>query len=197
LSSSSCRQSPPPHPSRERRLPPSRVVLRLAVGDETSCSPCRDPEIPRDRTRCPTSLHRKPPPPQSTPPTADSVESTMPRSSETFMRSAQTGAIARAARRTAWWNLMLSSIIGLPDGGSPGTELIITNGTELGILIQRSFVLAKHIRIPTKKMKCAKSAQKYSCANFALSPRLRQHGDSQTVDFLPAKTPPRHFQVVL
>jgi hypothetical protein len=31
------------------------------------------------------------------------------------------------------------------DGGSPGTELIITNGTELGILIQRSFVLAKQI----------------------------------------------------
>jgi hypothetical protein len=112
-SSSSCRRFPPPHRSRERRLPPSRVVLRLAVGDETSCSPRRDPEIPRDRTRCPTSLHRKPPPlpppPQSTPPTADSVESTMPRSSETFMRSAQTGAIARAARRTAWWNLMLSS----------------------------------------------------------------------------------------
>ena len=109
--------SPPPHCSRERRLPPSRVVLRLAVGDETSCSPRRDPEIPRDRTRCPTSLHRKPPPlpppPQSTPPTADSVESTMPRSSETFMRSAQTGAIARAARRTAWWNLMWIVIIGL------------------------------------------------------------------------------------
>jgi hypothetical protein len=89
----------------------------LAVGDETSCSPRRDPEIPRDRTRCPTSLHRKPPPlpppPQSTPPTADSVESTMPRSSETFMCSAQTGAIARAARRTAWWNLMWIVIIGL------------------------------------------------------------------------------------
>jgi hypothetical protein len=121
----------------------------LAVGDETSCSPRRDPEIPRDRTRCPTSLHRKPPPPppppQSTPPTADSMESTMPRSSETFMRSAQTGAIARAARRTAWWNLMLSSNYWSADGGSPGTELIITNGTELGILIQRSFVLAKQI----------------------------------------------------
>jgi hypothetical protein len=90
----------------------------LAVGDETSCSPRRDPEIPRDRTRCPTSLHRKPPPlpppPQSTPPTADSVESTMPRSSgEAFKRSAQTGAIARAARRTAWWNLMWIVIIGL------------------------------------------------------------------------------------
>jgi hypothetical protein len=57
--------------------------------------------------------------------TADSVESMMPRSSETFMRPAQTVAIARAARRTAWWNLMLSRvIIGLPDGGSPGTELI-------------------------------------------------------------------------
>ena len=114
-SSSSCRRFPPPHRSRERRLPPSRVVLRLAVVDETSCSPRRDPEIPRDRTRCPTSLHRKPPPPpQSTPPTADSVESTMPRSSgEAFKRSAQTGAIARAARRTAWWNLMWIVIIGL------------------------------------------------------------------------------------
>jgi hypothetical protein len=119
----------------------------LAVGDETSCSPRRDPEIPRDRTRCPTSLHRKPPPlplpPQSTPPTADSVESTMPRSSETFMRSAQTGAIARAARRTAWWNLMWIVIIDL-GWGQPRTELF-TNGTELGILIQRSFVLAKQI----------------------------------------------------
>jgi hypothetical protein len=29
------------------------------------------------------------------------------------------------------------------------------------------------------------------------APRLRRHGDSQTVVFLPAKTPPRHFQVVL
>jgi hypothetical protein len=29
------------------------------------------------------------------------------------------------------------------------------------------------------------------------SPRLRRHGDSQTIVFLPAKTPPRHFQVVL
>ena len=38
--------------------PPGIVVLGLAVGDETSCSPRRDPEIPRDRTRCPTSLHR-------------------------------------------------------------------------------------------------------------------------------------------
>jgi hypothetical protein len=72
----------------------------------------------------------------------------MPRSSETFMRSAQTGVITRAVRRKAWWNLMLSNIIviiGLLDGGSTGTELIITNGTELGILIQPSFVSAKQI----------------------------------------------------
>jgi hypothetical protein len=43
---------------------------------------------------------------------------------------------------------MLSNIIviiGLLDGGSTGTELIITNGTELGILIQPSFVSAKQI----------------------------------------------------
>jgi hypothetical protein len=73
--------------------PPGIIVLGLAIGEVTSCSPHRDPEIPRDRTRCPTSLHRKlpppplerkPPQPQTTPPTADGVESTMPCSPETL-----------------------------------------------------------------------------------------------------------------
>jgi hypothetical protein len=56
----------------------------------------------------PSPLERKPPPPKSTLST-ESKESTTRRSSETLMRLAQTGAIAKAARRTAYRNLMASS----------------------------------------------------------------------------------------
>ncbi len=55
----------------------------------------------------PAPLECKPPPLQPTPST-DSVESTMRRSLETFIRLAQTGAIARAERRTTVWNLTVS-----------------------------------------------------------------------------------------
>jgi hypothetical protein len=104
------RRSPPRGSSSSDWPLAKRRLARLAAIPR---SPAIGPVVQRrctaSRRRRHPPLERKPLPPQSTPPTADSVESTMPRSSETFMRSAQTGAIARAARRTAWWNLMLSS----------------------------------------------------------------------------------------
>jgi hypothetical protein len=66
---------PPPHrsesidcPHRATISPPGIIVLELAIGEVTSCSPRRDPKIPRDQTRYPMTLHRKPPPPPPPPP---------------------------------------------------------------------------------------------------------------------------------
>jgi len=47
-------------PRRATISPQWIVVLGLAVGNEASCSPHRDPEITRDRTRRPTSSRRNP-----------------------------------------------------------------------------------------------------------------------------------------
>jgi len=47
-------------PRRATISPQGIVVLGLAVGNEASCSPRRDPEITRDRTRRPTSSRRNP-----------------------------------------------------------------------------------------------------------------------------------------
>ena len=104
-------------PHRTTISPLGIVILGLAIGDKTSCSPRRDPEIPCDRTLCPTSLHRNSSSSAaSPPPNNDSVcllRPSLPRRRQsphlppsnnitTTAAAAATAATAAGRRRRCW-----------------------------------------------------------------------------------------------